>query len=78
VTQPRGVKLHDDAPKVPRQGVEGKVQYRLYFFSGDNHIEKSHEFEATDDEHAIRISEGWREGRTIELWRRNRRVKRWD
>jgi hypothetical protein len=53
------------------------VQYRLYFFDGAGHVEKAHEFEARDDETAIRIAEGWREGRHIELWSRARKVKGW-
>jgi len=53
-------------------------QYRLYFFDGSGHIEKSHEFEADDDLKAIRISVGWREGRPMELWQRGRRVKVWN
>jgi hypothetical protein len=52
--------------------------YRLFFFTGGKHIERAHEFEAEDDATAIRIAEGWREGRTMELWQRDRRVKRWD
>jgi len=52
--------------------------YRLFFFTGDMHIDRAHEFEATDDAAAIRISEAWREGRKMELWQRSRLVKRWD
>jgi hypothetical protein len=51
---------------------------RLFFFDGAKHIERAHEFEAEDDKAAIRISEGWREDRRMELWQRGRRVKRWD
>jgi len=53
-------------------------EYRLFFFDGVRHIEKAHEFEAENDEAAIKISEGWREGRSMELWHRDRRVKLWD
>jgi hypothetical protein len=53
-------------------------QYRLFFLNGAGHIDRVHEFEADDDEAAIKISEGWREGRRMELWRRDRKVKRWD
>jgi hypothetical protein len=42
------------------------------------HIQKSHEFEAKDDAAAMKVSEAWREGREIELWQRDRMVKRWD
>ena len=51
--------------------------YRLFFFAGAR-IERAHEFLADDDHAAIRIAEGWREGRTMELWCRDRRIKRWD
>jgi len=52
-------------------------QYRLFFFNGGKHIERAHEFEAPDDEAAIRLSEHWREDRRMELWHRDRRVKLW-
>ena len=52
--------------------------YRLFFFDGAAHIDRAHEFEARDDQAAIRIAEGWREGRKMELWQRDRRVKVWD
>ena len=52
--------------------------YRLYFFNGAAHIDRVHEVEAEHDAEAIRLSELWREGRSMELWQRNRLVKRWD
>ena len=52
-------------------------EFRLFFFDGACHIEKAHEFEAENDEAAIKISEGWREGRRAELWHRDRRVMVW-
>lgn len=62
------------APKAPsRRG----LQYRLFFLDGLGHFEKSHEFEAEDDNAAIRISQGWREGRAMELWQSHRRVRQW-
>ena len=54
------------------------VQYRLYFLDGVGRIERSHEFEAEDDATAMKIAQSWREGRAMELWSRNRKVKRWD
>lgn len=55
------------------------VQYRLYFLqSVDRLISYSHEFEAENDGEAIRIAEGWREGRRAELWAGARKVKTWD
>ena len=53
------------------------LQYRLFFLDGLGHIFKSHEFMAADDEAAIKIAEGWREGRKQELWHRDRMVRRW-
>jgi hypothetical protein len=54
-------------------------QYRLYFLhSVERHITYSHEFEAEDDEHAIRVAESWREGRRAELWTGARKVKSWE
>jgi hypothetical protein len=52
--------------------------YRLFFLDGANRIERAHEFEAEDDEAAIRISEAWREGRRMELWQRDRKIRIWD
>jgi len=52
--------------------------YRLFFFDRAGHIEKAHEFEGADDEAAVRIAQGWREGRRMELWQRDRRVRRWE
>jgi len=68
--------MHNDPPRVPRS--TGGVEYRLYFLDGAGHIEKSHEFEAENDDAAIRISQAWREGRRMELWQRDRLVLHWD
>lgn len=54
------------------------MDYRLFFLDGARHIEKAHEYQAEDDREAIGIAEAWREGRRMELWNRDRRVKRWD
>ena len=55
------------------------MQFRLYFLHrGDGHITYSHEFEADTEERAIRIAEGWREGRAAELWAGNRKLKTWE
>jgi len=53
--------------------------YRLYFmdrFSG--HIDHVREFEADDDVDALAVAEDWREGRPMELWYLNRKLKHWD
>jgi hypothetical protein len=70
--------VHDKPPKVPQSAPDGWVQYRLYFFNGGSHIQKVHEFEAEDDAAAMKIAEGWRAGRRVELWQRDRFVKRWE
>lgn len=55
------------------------IQYRLYFMqSVDRLISFSHEFEAESDSKAIRIAEGWREGRRAELWAGSRKVQAWE
>jgi len=41
-------------------------------------ITYSHEFEAESEERALRIAEGWREGRGAELWEGNRKLRSWD
>ena len=53
--------------------------YRLYFmdpFTG--HIDHFREFESADDEAAISVAEGWREKQPMELWNRERKLKRWE
>ena len=53
--------------------------YRLYFmdrFSG--HIDHFREFEAENDAAALETAERWREDRPMELWNRERKLKRWD
>jgi hypothetical protein len=53
--------------------------YRLYFidrFSG--HIDHFREFEAEDDESALTTADAWRDNRPMELWNRERKLKRWD
>jgi hypothetical protein len=52
-------------------------QYRLYFLGGDGHITTSHEFEAEDDDAAIRTATAWLEGRKAELWSGRRKVHDW-
>ena len=55
------------------------VYYRVYFmdcFSG--HIEHFREFEAEEDSAAIAVAEGMATGRAMELWSRQRKLKRWE
>ena len=72
--------MHIGPPVTPPSWSSGSstgAQYRLYFLGDDGHITKSHEFLADNDEAAIKIAEGWREGRAVELWCRRRKVKSW-
>ena len=71
--------MHLGPPIRPPVGPKpGDVAYRIYLFDGDGRsIVKSHEFFASDDEQAIKIAEGWREARKIELWERARLIKTW-
>jgi len=61
----------------PPQIDESGQQYRVYFLDGLGHITMSHEFHAQDDRAAIKIAESWREGRAMELWSFDRKVKEW-
>lgn len=74
--------VQSDSPELPkgrRSGTGSLRQYRLYFLeSVDSIISYSHEFEAEDDDRAIKISEAWREGRAAELWCGALKIKRWD
>jgi hypothetical protein len=55
------------------------LYYRLYFFDGFNgHIDQFREFEAEDDTAAVALAEQWSSGGPMELWHRERRLKRWD
>jgi len=55
------------------------AQYRLYFidrFSG--HIETSREFHADDDAAAVELAAELGNGQPMELWSRERKVRRWE
>ena len=55
------------------------LYYRLYYFDRfSGHIDHFREFEAPADSAALAIAEGWITGRPMELWNRERRLKRWD
>jgi len=52
--------------------------YRLYFFDRfSGHIDHFREFEAPGDASAVAQSAGWRELDAMELWRGQRKLKRW-
>lgn len=55
------------------------LYYRLYYFDGSSgHIDHFREFEAADDESAIGLAERSGDGRCMELWNRQRRLRRWE
>jgi hypothetical protein len=51
--------------------------YRLYFLAND-HIRRFVEFDCPDDEAAIEKVAEHADGRVMELWQRNRLVKRFE
>jgi hypothetical protein len=53
------------------------LEYRLFFFDGAGWLTLAYELLAADDNHAIRLAEAWREGRQLELWQRDRKVRCW-
>jgi hypothetical protein len=55
------------------------LYYRLYYFDRfSGHIDHFREFEAEDDAAAIAAAESWSSNGPMELWNRERRLKRWD
>lgn len=48
--------------------------FRLYFFRGGRIVE-ARDLDCEDDEAAIRAVEGHRDGRPMELWRRERFIR---
>ena len=69
--------MQNERFKPPSLPAEGDRAYRLYFLDGLGHITQSHEFFAAGDEAAMKIAEGWQEGRRMELWERARFVTSW-
>ena len=54
------------------------LEYRLFFFDGNGRLNRApHEFAAHDDDEATIIAEAWREGRKMELWQGDRRLRCW-
>jgi hypothetical protein len=55
------------------------LYYRLYYFDRfSGHIDHFREFEAEDDDSAVALAEQWDGGTPMELWNRERRLRRWD
>lgn len=51
--------------------------YRLYFLDAAEHIFRSEEFHAFDDEGAEAFAQKYAGEGPVELWCRNRLIKRW-
>ena len=52
--------------------------FRLYHFDRfSGHIDHFREFDAEDDGAAVAVAERWNDGRPMELWNRERRLKQW-
>lgn len=65
--------------RLAARGVARVGQYRLYFIDrGSGHIETSREFLADDDAAATALALELRNGQPMELWSRDRKVKRWE
>lgn len=55
------------------------LYYRLYYFDRySGHIDHFREFEAEDDAAATTVAQQWGTGAPMELWNRERRLKRWE
>jgi hypothetical protein len=53
--------------------------FRLYYFDRfSGHIDHFREFDAEDDAAAVALAERWSDGRPMELWNRERRLKQWE
>jgi hypothetical protein len=52
------------------------LDYRLYFLDDAGHIQGVVEFDCADDEDAVTQAEGYADGRAMELWRRDRWIRR--
>ena len=50
------------------------ADYRLYLLNATGRIQTAMEFEAANDEGALRHAKGQRDGRAVELWSRARVV----
>jgi hypothetical protein len=53
--------------------------FRLYYFDRfSGHIDHFRDFDAADDVAAVGVAERWNDGRPMELWNRERRLKQWE
>jgi hypothetical protein len=52
------------------------MNYRLYFLDDADHIQGVVEFDCADDAEAVALAQTYADGRTMELWRRDRWIRR--
>jgi hypothetical protein len=52
------------------------LDYRLYFLDDAGHIQGVVEFDCADDAEAVALAQTYADGRPMELWRRDRWVRR--
>jgi len=52
------------------------LDYRLYFLDDAGHIQGVVEFDGSDDADALAQAEGYADVRAMELWRRDRWIRR--
>ena len=51
------------------------LDFRLYYLDKRDRIVEARDLECMDDDDAIRAVEAQRDGRAMELWRRDRRIR---
>jgi hypothetical protein len=54
------------------------LDYRLYFLDEAGHIQGVVEFDSADDDEAIAHAQTYADGRAMELWRRDRWIRRFN
>jgi hypothetical protein len=53
-------------------------RYRFRIFDGHGLVDEERQFQATNNDVAIRLAEGWRDHRAAEVLHANQRIKRWN
>jgi hypothetical protein len=51
------------------------MDYRLYFLNDRGHIIDRVDLDCEDDDHAAQVAAGYADGRDMELWSRDRKVR---
>ncbi len=52
------------------------MDYRLYFLDTEGHVRRRIDLECEDDEAAVEVAETHADGMAMELWRRERVVRK--